>query len=56
MYLSSIGEKKEAGDAPLFIHISAHGNSEEIVVGPDHVPWKDRRHGVLSILQRHMRI
>ena len=41
MYLSSIGEKKEAGDAPLFIHISAHGNSEEIVVGPDHVPWKD---------------
>ena len=41
MYLSSIGENDDAGEAPLFIHISTHGNPEEIVVGPDHVSWKD---------------
>ena len=41
MYLSSIGEQEDAGDAPLFIHISTHGNSEGIAVGPDHVPWEE---------------
>ena len=37
-YISSIkGDKSDK--TPLFIHISTHGNEEEITVGPDSVSW-----------------
>ena len=41
MYLSSIVRIERAGGVPLFIHISAHGSPNGILVGPDHVSWKD---------------
>ena len=41
MYLSSIGWHKDAGKAPVFVHISVHGNSDGICVGPDDISWTD---------------
>ena len=41
MYLSSIGRHEDAGNAPLFIHISVHGNADSICVGPDDISWND---------------
>ena len=41
LYIGSIGRIDDAGNSPLFIHISVHGNSEGIVVGSDDVSWND---------------
>ena len=38
-YISSIGWSDDAGNAPLFIHISVHGNAKGIAVGPDDISW-----------------
>ena len=40
MYLSAITHLDNAGDAPLFIHISSHGNSDGISIGSDSIVWK----------------
>lgn len=41
LYIGSIGGIDDAGDSPIFIHLSVHGNSEGIVVGSDDLSWKD---------------
>lgn len=41
MYVSSIVQADESGRAPLFVHISAHGNADGIAIGSDHVSWRD---------------
>jgi len=40
-YISTIGWFDGAGDLPLFLHISVHGNENEIAVGSDHISWED---------------
>ena len=41
MYISSISQYSKAGKSPLFIHISLHGDGENICIGSDDVSWKD---------------
>ena len=38
-FVSSIGWQEERGDLPIFIHLSAHGNDEELMIGQDSVSW-----------------
>ena len=40
-YISSIGWFGGAEDLPLFIHISVHGNQNEIAVGSERITWSD---------------
>ena len=39
MYISSVGWRRKRGKVPIFIHISAHGDKNGLVFGPDDVPW-----------------
>ena len=39
IYLSAIWRHPAAGDDPLFIHISTHGDSDGIGVGADDISW-----------------
>ena len=39
MYVSSMGWQRKRGTLPVFIHVSAHGNDEELTMGRDSVPW-----------------
>lgn len=38
-YLGAVVHHPEPGSKPLFIHISAHGNSDGVKVGADEVSW-----------------
>ena len=38
-YISSIGWQEDRGDLPIFIHLSAHGNDQELTMGQDDIPW-----------------
>lgn len=39
-YISSI-EVEQSDEAPLFIHISSHGNKKQLAFGPDSVSWDE---------------
>ena len=41
LYISSVGWKKDSGNVPIFIHLSAHGNSRGLAIGRDKVTWED---------------
>ena len=40
-YVASISRHPGAGSDPVFVHISVHGDSDGIAVGPDTVSWGD---------------
>ena len=41
MYVGSVGWRKQRGELPMFVHLSAHGNDEGLAIGSDCVPWKE---------------
>ena len=47
LYIGSIGRIDDAGNSPLFIHISLHGDSEGIAIGSDDLSWEDLTNIVL---------
>lgn len=39
MYISSVGWHEDSGEAPIFIHLSAHGSNDGLAIGSDDVRW-----------------
>lgn len=40
-YIGAISRHPAAGTAPLFVHVSVHGNRKGISVGPDTISWEE---------------
>lgn len=40
-YIGSISRHPDVGSDPLFIHVSVHGDTEGIIVGPNELTWND---------------